>query len=146
MWFPFTNFCANANWMTAVMKAADLVRWFQLLCFDGPWVNTRPKALRCGIFYPPGHLIHRSRPRIVRIIDGWPGTDALLGVLPAPGTHRLNAVDDPSTRHQADDARLECARWSSFDRHRGPNAGVSGHRRPKSPASVFNRVAKCRQP
>ncbi len=58
LWFPFTNFCANANWMTAVMKAADLVRWFQLLCFDGPWVNTRPKALRCGIFYPPGHPSH----------------------------------------------------------------------------------------
>jgi hypothetical protein len=30
--FPFTNFCANANWMMAVAMAADLVRWFQLLC------------------------------------------------------------------------------------------------------------------
>ena len=77
--FPFTRFCANANWMMTVMMAADLVRWFQLLCFDGPWVNARPKALRWGIFHAPGRLIHRSRQRIVRIIDGWPGTGALLG-------------------------------------------------------------------
>ncbi len=76
--FPFTNFSANANWMMAVAMAADLVRWFQLLCFDGPWVNARPKALRWGIFHAPGRLVHRSRQRIVRIIDGWPGTDALL--------------------------------------------------------------------
>ena len=35
--FPFANFYANTNWMTTVTKAADLVRWFQLLCFDGEW-------------------------------------------------------------------------------------------------------------
>jgi DDE family transposase len=77
--FPFTSFEANTNWMMAVTMSADLVRWFQLLCFDGPWVNARPKALRWGIFHAPGRLIHRSRQCIVRIIDGWPGTDALLG-------------------------------------------------------------------
>ena len=60
--FPFTNFEANANWMMAVAMAADLVRWFQLLCFDGPWVNARPKALRWGIFHAPGRLVHRSTP------------------------------------------------------------------------------------
>jgi hypothetical protein len=38
----------------------------QLLCFDGPWVNARPKARRWGIFHAPGRLIHRSRQRIVR--------------------------------------------------------------------------------
>jgi len=76
--FPFLSFEANANWMMAVTMAADLVRWFQLLCFDGPWVNARPKALRWGIFHAPGRLIHRSRQRVVRIIDGWPGTEALL--------------------------------------------------------------------
>ncbi len=76
--FPFTSFEANANWMMAVAMAADLVRWFQLLCLNGPWVDARPKALRWGIFHVPGRLVHRSRQRVVRIIDGWPGTDALL--------------------------------------------------------------------
>jgi hypothetical protein len=76
--FPFTSFEANCNWMMTVAIAADLVRWFQLLCFDGTWVNARPKAMRWGIFHAPGRLIHRARQRVVRIIDGWPGTDALL--------------------------------------------------------------------
>jgi hypothetical protein len=76
--FPFTNFEANANWMMAIALSADLVRWFQLLCFDGRWVNARPKAMRWGIFHAPGRFIHRSRQRVVRIIDGWPGTEALL--------------------------------------------------------------------
>jgi Transposase DDE domain group 1 len=75
---PFTSFEANCNWMMAVAMSADLVRWFQLLCFDGSWVNARPKAMRWGIFHAPGRLIHRARQRVVRIIDGWPGTDALL--------------------------------------------------------------------
>ncbi len=65
--------------MMAVAMAADLVRWFQLLCLDGSWVDARPKALRWGLFHAPGRLVHRSRQRVVRIIDGWPGTDALLG-------------------------------------------------------------------
>jgi hypothetical protein len=76
--FPFTSFEANANWMMTVALAADLVRWFQLLCLEGTWVNARPKALRWGILHAPGRLVHRARRRVVRIIDGWPGTDALL--------------------------------------------------------------------
>lgn len=76
--FPFASFEANTNWMMAVTMAADLVRWFQLLCLDGSWVQARPKALRWGLLHAPGRLIHRSRQRVVRIIDGWPGTDALL--------------------------------------------------------------------
>jgi hypothetical protein len=76
--FPFTSFEANATWMMVVMLAGDLVRWFQLLCLDGRWRNARPKALRWGILHAPGRLIHRSRQRVVRIIEGWPGTEALL--------------------------------------------------------------------
>lgn len=76
--FPFTSFEANTNWMTTVAMAADLVRWFQLLCFDGSWVNARPKTMRRGIFHAPGRLVHKARQRVVRIIDGWPGTGALL--------------------------------------------------------------------
>jgi hypothetical protein len=76
---PFTNFEANAAWMVVAMSA-DLVRWFQLLCFDGPWIDARPQAMRWGIFHAPGRLIRRSRQRVVRIIDGWPGTVAPLDV------------------------------------------------------------------
>jgi hypothetical protein len=75
---PFTSFEANANWMMTVAISADLVRWFQLLCFEGNWVDARPKAMRWGIFHAPGRLIRRSHQRVVRIIDGWPGTEALL--------------------------------------------------------------------
>ena len=34
--FPFASFEANANWMMTVAMAADLLRWFQLLCLEGP--------------------------------------------------------------------------------------------------------------
>ena len=57
--------------------AADLVRWFQLLCFEG-LALARPKALRWGIFHAPGRLVHTARRRIVRVIDGWPSADVLL--------------------------------------------------------------------
>jgi hypothetical protein len=76
--FPFASFCANTNWLMTVTLAADLVRWFQLLCFDGAWRDARPKSLRWGIFHTPGRLVNRARRRIVRIIDGWPTTQALL--------------------------------------------------------------------
>ena len=76
--FPFTDFEANAAWMATVVLAADLVRWFQLLCVDGAWRDARPKALRWALFHAPGRLVRRARGHIVRIIDGWPAADALL--------------------------------------------------------------------
>jgi hypothetical protein len=76
MRFPFTSFEANTNWLMTGALAADLVRWFQLLCFA--WKDARPKALRWGIFHAPGRLVLRARRRVVRIVDGWPSTRALL--------------------------------------------------------------------
>jgi hypothetical protein len=76
--FPFTDFNANAAWMMTVMLSADLVRWFQLLCLDGTWRNARPKTLRWHIFNAPGRLIHTARQRVVRVIDGWPATNAII--------------------------------------------------------------------
>jgi hypothetical protein len=76
--FPFTSFTANAAWMMTVALAADLVRWFQLLCMHGPWRDARPKALRWHIFHAPGRLVRTARRRIVRVIDRWPTTDVLL--------------------------------------------------------------------
>jgi hypothetical protein len=80
--FPFTSFRANANWLTIVAMAADLVRWFQLLCLEGAWRSARPKTLRWGILHASGRLVTTARQRIVRIIEGWPGTDD------APGAYR----------------------------------------------------------
>ena len=76
--FPFSDFEANQTWLMAVALAADLVRWFQLLCFDGTWRDARPKALRWAVFHAPGRLVHAARRRIVRIVDGWPTADELL--------------------------------------------------------------------
>jgi len=77
--FPFTKIEADRNWMATVLMAADLVRWFQLLCLEGYWAKARPKALRWGFFHAPGRLVHSARRRIVRILDGWPTADAVIG-------------------------------------------------------------------
>ena len=77
--FPFTSFEANSNWLMSVALAADLVRWFQLLCLKGSWTDARPKALRWEIFHAPGRLVYRSRRRIIRLLEGWPTADVLLG-------------------------------------------------------------------
>lgn len=77
--FPFPELEANRTWMTLVLLAADLVRWFQILCLDGYWKTARPKALRWGIFHAPGRLIRSARQHTLRILDGWPFADALLG-------------------------------------------------------------------
>jgi hypothetical protein len=77
--FPFTDFEDNQTWLQIVAMAADLVRWFQLLCLQGAWQGARPKALRWGIFHAPGRLVRTARQRIVRLIDGWPAADELLG-------------------------------------------------------------------
>lgn len=76
--FPFTNFDANTAWMMTFALAADLLRWFQLLCLTGTWADARPKTLRWAILHAPGRLVHRARRRIVRLIDGWPTADVLL--------------------------------------------------------------------
>jgi hypothetical protein len=75
---PFTNFEANATWLLTVALAADLVRWFQLLCLSGEWRNVRPKRLRWEIFHAPGRLVYSARRIVVRLLDGWPGADQLL--------------------------------------------------------------------
>ena len=65
--------------MAVVMLAADLTRWFQLLCTDGYWSSARPKALRWSLFGAPGRLVRSGRRIIVRLLEHWPGAGALLG-------------------------------------------------------------------
>lgn len=77
--FPFTNFEANQAWLMTVALAADLLRWFQLVCLTGTWRVARPKTLRWAILHAPGRLVHRARQRIVRIPDNWPTAGVILG-------------------------------------------------------------------
>jgi len=76
--FPFTDYTTNQAWLMAVTLAADLLRWFQLVCLTGPWSDARPKTLRWSILHAPGRFIRTARQHIVRIIDNWPTADVLL--------------------------------------------------------------------
>ncbi len=76
---PFSDFEANASWMAVVMLAADLVAWLHLLCLDGHWSSARSKALRWGPFHAPGRIIRAGRRTLVRVLEHWPGAEALLG-------------------------------------------------------------------
>jgi hypothetical protein len=76
--FPFTSFEANSTWLLCVTLAADLVRWFQLVCLEGTWRDARPKTLRWEFFHAPGRLVRSARQLVVRILDGWPSADVLF--------------------------------------------------------------------
>ena len=78
--FPFSDLEANRNWLMVVAGAADLVRWFQLLCCDGHLAGARPKQLRWSIFHAPGRLVRSARRNFVRILEGWPSADAILNI------------------------------------------------------------------
>lgn len=58
--------------------AADLVRWFQLVCLPDSWRDVRPKKLHWTLLHAPGRLIRTARQTIVRVIDGWPAGDVIV--------------------------------------------------------------------
>jgi hypothetical protein len=76
--FPFTALDANRAWLALVCFAADLVRWFQLLCVRGPLATAEPKTLRWQLWHTPARVVRHARQTIVRILDDWPNADALL--------------------------------------------------------------------
>jgi hypothetical protein len=76
--FPFTNLDANRAWMALVCFAADLVRWFQLLCLRGPLAVAEPKTLRWQLWHTPARVVRHARRTIMRLLDDWPTADALL--------------------------------------------------------------------
>jgi hypothetical protein len=75
--FPFTSLDANQAWLATVCHAADLVRWFQLLCLTGPLARAEPKTLRWRLWHGPARLVRHARRDIVRILDGWPDAQAI---------------------------------------------------------------------
>ncbi len=76
--FPFTDLDANRAWMALVCFAADLVRWFQMLCLRGPLANAEPKTLRWQLWHTPARVVRHARQSIVRILNDWPNADELL--------------------------------------------------------------------
>lgn len=76
--FPFADGDANQTWLAVVCFAADLVRWFQLLCLTGQLARAEPKTLRWRLWHAPGRLIRHARRDVVRIIEGWPDATAVL--------------------------------------------------------------------
>jgi hypothetical protein len=76
--FPFTDLDANRAWMALVCFAADLVRWFQLLCLTGPLAKAEPKTLRWQLWHTPARVVRRARRTVVRILEDWPDSDVLL--------------------------------------------------------------------
>jgi hypothetical protein len=76
--FPFVDLDANRARLAIVAFAADLVRWFQLVCLDGPLASAEPKTLRWQLWHAPARIVRRARQHIVRVLDDWPTADALL--------------------------------------------------------------------
>jgi Transposase DDE domain group 1 len=76
--FPFANLDANRAWLDLVCMAADLVRWFQLLCCNGELGVAEPKRLRWTLWHTPARVVRKAGRDIIRILDGWPTTDQLL--------------------------------------------------------------------
>ena len=58
--------------------AADLVRWFQLLCLTGSLAKAEPKTLRWRFFHTTARIIRHARGETLRLLDDWPGTPAIL--------------------------------------------------------------------
>lgn len=76
--FPFSSLEANRTWLFLLATAADLVRWFQLICLTGPLRDAKPKALRWNLFHAPGRCVRSARRVLVRILDTWPNNHDLL--------------------------------------------------------------------
>ncbi len=75
--FPFVDLDANRARLAIVAFAADLVRWFQLDCLDGPLAIAEPKTLRWQLWHTPARIVRRARQHIVRILDDWPTAASL---------------------------------------------------------------------
>lgn len=74
----FASLEANNAWLTLLCWAADLTRWFQLLCLTGPLTNAAPKALRWRLWHAPARIIREARRDTIRLLDDWPDTPTLL--------------------------------------------------------------------
>ena len=69
--FPFASLDANRAWLALVCMAADLVRWFQVLCCTGQLATAEPKRMRWTFWHTPARVVRRAGRDIIRIIDAY---------------------------------------------------------------------------
>lgn len=52
-----------------------------MLCLTGALALAvaEPRRLRCELRHTPARVVHRARRHVVRILDGWPTAEELLG-------------------------------------------------------------------
>jgi hypothetical protein len=84
--FPFRSFAANEAWLATVSMAADLVRWFQLLCLTGSLATAEPKTLRWRFFHTVARVIRHARGETLRLLDDWPDTPNIVAAYQAIAT------------------------------------------------------------
>ena len=76
---PFRDFAANEVWLELVLVAQDLVAWMQLLCLTGASAQWEPKRLRHRLLHVAARLVRGGRRRWLRLQQGWPWAELLLG-------------------------------------------------------------------
>ena len=69
---PSTSMAINAAWCVAAMIATDLLRWFALLCLDGPLAEAEPKTLRYRLLHTAARIVRGQRKRKIKIPETWP--------------------------------------------------------------------------
>ena len=77
--FPFTKIEANRNWMATVLIGRRPRPLVPAVVPRGCWSNGPAQGTALGPVPRPGRLVHSARQEVVRILDGWPSADALIG-------------------------------------------------------------------
>ena len=78
--FPSSDFDANSAWLARADFAADLARWFQLLCLRDDLRQAESKARRWRLWHAPARMVRSGQRTILWVLDSWPDAKALLGV------------------------------------------------------------------
>jgi Transposase DDE domain group 1 len=74
---PSRSMTINAAWCVAAMIAADLLRWFALLCLTPAMADTEPKTLRYRLLHTAARIVRGQRKRKIRIPETWPWAEEL---------------------------------------------------------------------
>ena len=76
---PSANFAMNAAWLALVLIAGDLLVWMKGLCLEGELARAEPKRLRYTLLHTAGVLVRSARRTTLRIAEGWPWAEDLVG-------------------------------------------------------------------
>jgi Transposase DDE domain group 1 len=76
---PSASFAINAAWLALVLIAGDLLVWMKGLCLENELARAEPKRLRYSLLHTAGVLVHSARRTTLRIAEGWPWADDLVG-------------------------------------------------------------------